>query len=107
MMTPEPWSQITLPNGDRIVGNLPLKLVVCMAPEYPLVHGEAAWNSNGPALAAVPEMIRALERAVKFFDEALPEFNYGASALDSNAIRLLNEVPGEVRAALDKAKHHG
>ena len=31
----------------------------------------------------------------------LPKFNWGVSALDANAIQLLNEVPGEVRAALD------
>ncbi|RQP13269.1 MAG: hypothetical protein EAS51_00190, partial [Microbacteriaceae bacterium] len=37
---------------------------------------------------------------MELFDKALPKFNYGASALDAEAIRLLNEVPGEVRAAL-------
>lgn len=41
-----------------------------------------------------------LKRAVRLFDEALPKFDWGKSALDANAIQLLNEVPGEVRAAL-------
>lgn len=41
-----------------------------------------------------------LARAARLFEEALPKFNWGASALDANAIQLLNEVPGEVRAAL-------
>lgn len=46
------------------------------------------------------EVYRALARAARLFEEALPKFNWGASALDANAIQLLNEVPGEVRAAL-------
>ena len=41
-----------------------------------------------------------LARAARLFEEALPKFNWGASALDANAIQLLNEVPGEVRAVL-------
>ncbi|WYA78875.1 hypothetical protein [Pseudomonas phage Jack] len=41
-----------------------------------------------------------LARAARLFEEALPKFNWGASALDANAIQLLNEVPGEVRATL-------
>lgn len=42
-----------------------------------------------------------LRRCQRLFDEALPKFNYGASFLDGNAIALLNEVPAEVKAALD------
>lgn len=55
------------------------------------------------ALAAAPEMIAALTRAESLFREALPKFDWGKSALDANAIALLNEVPGEVRAAIIKA----
>lgn len=47
-------------------------------------------------------MTKALERADRLFKEALPKFNWAQSALDVNAIALLNEVPGEVRAALKK-----
>lgn len=43
----------------------------------------------------------ALQRALRLFDEALPKFNWARSALDANAVQLLNEVPGEVRAALE------
>ncbi|APL99190.1 nucleotide pyrophosphohydrolase [Bordetella phage MW2] len=43
----------------------------------------------------------ALKRAVRLFEEALPKFDWGKSALDANAIQLLNEVPGEVRAVLN------
>ncbi len=42
----------------------------------------------------------ALLAAQELFDKALPKFNWGASALDATAIKLLNEVPGQVRAAL-------
>ncbi len=41
-----------------------------------------------------------LADCVRLFDEALPKFNWGASALDANAIRLLNEVPAAARALL-------
>lgn len=49
---------------------------------------------------ATREIVRALERADRLCKEALPKFNWGASALDANAIALLNEVPIEIRAAL-------
>jgi hypothetical protein len=55
------------------------------------------------ALAAAPELIAAAARAERLFNEALPKFNWGKSALDANAIALLNEVPGEVHRALNKA----
>ncbi len=42
--------------------------------------------------------------AAKMENEALPKFNWGASALDANAIRLLNEVPAKVRTAIAKAE---
>ncbi|APL99351.1 nucleotide pyrophosphohydrolase [Bordetella phage FP1] len=48
-------------------------------------------------------LVQALQRAKRLFDEALPKFDWGRSALDANAIQLLNEVPGEVEAALKEA----
>ena len=42
----------------------------------------------------------ALEATKRMIDEALPKFNWGASALDANAIQLLNETPGKVESAL-------
>lgn len=50
------------------------------------------------------EMLLALKAAKKLFDEALPKFNWGASFLDANAIAILNTVPNQVRAAIDKAE---
>jgi hypothetical protein len=56
------------------------------------------------ALQAQPapqgDVVEALHAAKRLIDEALPKFNWGASALDANAIQLLNEVPVKVNAAL-------
>lgn len=41
-----------------------------------------------------------LLRVKQLFDTALPKFNWGASTLDADAIRLLNDVPAEVTRAL-------
>lgn len=49
-----------------------------------------------PALKRqLAEAHEALAAANRLFEEALPKFNWGASALDANAIRLLNEVPAK------------
>lgn len=48
----------------------------------------------------------ALVRARTLFDEALPKFDWGKSALDANAIRLLNEVPREVKTAIGDLKKY-
>ena len=46
----------------------------------------------------------ALEQCQRLFDEAIPKFNLGASALDANAIQLLNTVPIAVSIALAKTR---
>lgn len=48
------------------------------------------------------EMVEALEASRRLFNEALGKFNWGASALDANAIQLLNDAPIKVYAILDK-----
>lgn len=50
------------------------------------------------------DLVKALERAERLCNEALPKFNWAKSALDANAIALLNEVPGEISRALKAAK---
>ncbi len=62
------------------------------------------------AVAALAERERDAERqllalamARQLFDKALPKFNWGASALDAETIRILNEAPSVVRAAIDNA----
>lgn len=49
----------------------------------------------------------ALEQCERLISEALPKFSWGASALDANAIKLLNEVPIAVRVALAKIRRGG
>ncbi len=48
----------------------------------------------------VDELRAALRAADTLFDEALPKFDWGRSALDANAIALLNQVPDKVKRAL-------
>lgn len=45
-------------------------------------------------------MVHALQLTERLINEALPKFDWGKSALDANAIALLNEVPIDVRKAL-------
>ncbi len=42
----------------------------------------------------------ALELCIRMYDEALPKFDWGKSALDCNAIDLLNRTPGAIHDAL-------
>jgi hypothetical protein len=44
--------------------------------------------------------LAALGQTREMIDKALPEFNWGASALSADGIRLLNETPGVVNAAI-------
>lgn len=45
-------------------------------------------------------MQRALRAANELCEKALPKFNWGASALDAEAIQLLNEVPSKIKEVL-------
>lgn len=65
---------------------------------------KATLQRLAPVIAAAPDLLAALRRTDQLIRVALPKFNWGASALDANAIRLLNEVPGEVSAAIAKAE---
>lgn len=58
-----------------------------------------AYLSNA-VLPTYSELVAALRDAHRLNTEALPKFNWGASALDGNAIRLLNEAPGSVQRVL-------
>lgn len=57
-----------------------------------------------PPRGDVEELLEAGERALRLFDEALPQFNWAESPLDADAISLLNEVPQEVRSAVGSLK---
>ena len=61
----------------------------------------AALSANSDrARAAVSELVEAAKLMQRLNDEVLPKFNWGASALDANAIGLLNTAPTALRAAL-------
>lgn len=72
------------------------------------VEEDLEWRAEAyrAGQAASAERIKALEEALEKADElcrvALPQFNWGASALDGNAIFILNEAPGIIRSALLK-----
>jgi hypothetical protein len=53
------------------------------------------------------EAREALEAAAELFRVALPQFNWGASALNADAYRLLNEAPGKVTKALARLSAEG
>lgn len=51
------------------------------------------------------EVMEALVAAQRLFTYALPKFNWGASALDAEAITLLNTVPKQVNDAIASLEH--
>lgn len=46
------------------------------------------------------KVLAAIGAGVGMCDSALPQFDWGKSALDGDAIQSLNETPGELKAAL-------
>jgi hypothetical protein len=59
-------------------------------------EGEAIETENGLLQIALD----SLQRCKRLFEEALPQFDWGKSALNANAIQLLNQVPVEVDRTL-------
>lgn len=83
-----------------------------MGPDFGIVTLDAPKNdreayeaaqADARLIAAAPDMLAALRCAERLINEALPKFDWKRSALDANAIRLLNEVPRCVREAIEKA----
>lgn len=64
----------------------------------------AANESFLRAVAAGPELLEAAQFMQRVVDEALPKFDWGKSALDGNAIDLLNRGPLILGRALAKTK---
>jgi hypothetical protein len=50
------------------------------------------------------EALSTLEQCQRLFKEALPKFNWAESALDANAIQLLNAVPNQTAATIARIK---
>lgn len=75
-------------------------------PSRMLSEEEATANAKRVllTLSMHDSLVAALNQAKRLFDEALPKFNWRDSALDANAIALLNEVPATVAEALELVK---
>ena len=57
--------------------------------------------TNAQAIKAFAELIDAAKLMRRMNEEAVTKFNWGASALDANAIDLLNRAPGALRRAIN------
>ena len=105
--TPGPW-EVKEIQGQIFVAGKPYEghpyfnrttTVEIMSDEdYPTKEADAHF------IAAAPDMLEALKLCKRLIDEALPKFNWAKSALDANAIQLLNEVPKTVNNAIQKAE---
>lgn len=52
-------------------------------------------------LGMLREAVSALQLADRLCKEALPKFNWAASALDANAIDLLNRAPAAIEKVIE------
>lgn len=101
------WPGVGTPTGHRMVTNR--EAGVCTA-DMALIAEAPALASEVIALragaAASDARIKALEEALAMADQlcrvALPQFNWAASALDGQAVFILNEAPGIIGRALLK-----
>ena len=97
--TPGPWKVEPPKQADIPISAIGLygeRIIVARVPFTSKIDAP----SVAAMIAASPAANDALRLCERLFAEALPKFDWGASALDANAIRLLNEVPAAVRAAL-------
>jgi hypothetical protein len=97
--TPGPWAFMTDSTGEY--------LAVYARPQggtKVICPVKITDESDAMLIAAAPDLLAALLAARRLFAEALPRFDWGRSALDANAIQLLNEVPIMVEAAIANAK---
>ena len=68
------------------------------------LSAQARWEAIAQAAIQASGLVEALLLADRLCVEALPKFDWGRSALDANAIQLLNEAPIAIHAALAKLK---
>lgn len=93
-----------MPAHNKPIGPLTMNEVLRMSIEQMAGNGSSRRSRQmEEVLRRTEEMQASLERCEQLFRYALPKFNWGASALDAEAITLLNEVPGEVKHALHEA----
>lgn len=101
MSAPHP-TEITVCDGKyTVVFDLDTGRSECL--RYGQPWRQLKWDKMVLALFdTIVELRDALRQADKLCVEALPKFNWGASALDANAIKLLNEVPREIQRVLER-----
>lgn len=100
--TPGPWAAAGASYIIRITAAGERAPVAEVA--MPMGRSGPECSSNARLIAAAPDLLEALKACRQLIDEALPKFDWGRSSLDGDAIRLLNETPGIVRAAIAKAE---
>lgn len=64
--------------------------------DAPVHDYNAAQMNRLQLILAAPDLLRALYWAQRLTKEVLPKFNWGASALDANAIHVLNMASLEI-----------
>lgn len=60
-------------------------------------------EANARLIAAAPELLTACTNFVKGWPHFCDRVDFAHSGLDAEAIRWMNEVPGEIEAAIAKA----
>lgn len=93
------WAQGGFFTGERHA-HCPYAFTTSSAGTYKELSDNGEWFSLDYLGRDGVQCEEALKAADKLFKEALPKFDWGASALDANAIQLLNEVPQQVAKAL-------
>ena len=76
-----------------------------LSADSPYYQGQImTMEANAQLIVAAPDLYEACKEVMVLVAKALPKFNWGASFLDAESIRLLNEVPSLVRQAIAKAE---
>lgn len=105
--TPGPWQLFHVVNGKHettaVTSQGQHEIINWMG--FDGAYFQKSNLANARLCAAAPDLLEALKLAQKLFanDHAISRFNWGASALRAQDIRELNETPGKIAAAIQKA----
>ncbi len=96
----EPYADFRIKSSDSFgtVAMVPLD-------DAPVHDYNAAQHNRLELILASPELLRAIYWADRLVTETLPKFNYAQSALDANAIMVLNRASIEISRVSEKFKH--
>ena len=61
-------------------------------------------DDDANLIAAAPELLEALKGMIGMFNAVGKKVNWGSSFLDADAIRMMNEAPGNANQAINKAE---